>query len=617
MSSWMWESSPGAFTTMVGCAAATGYLSYRTLSAASSVVNGLESLSKGNADIFGSIYGPAIEGGAFALLTAASGVVYSSAKSWFETKFQQTVRVKSLDAINRFTPAEQQTKAVQTECNKLLQGRFSLQEFSRGFFSAVTALSGVGFSAYALSTASSGWPVAVVVSFVPLYMLHAVQHGRDKLKAMAATLEAQSRFGHLDWTSGATEQAIEIRVNKKTQEYTDFLREEKRQLDEKNRVPQTNQTRREAWLQPFNSLVLTGLSIHALSNAAYAYMTGTARANELGQYTMTIGALLAANTSFASLSTAISALIRELPIIRSVQTVLERTAGRTAPAQAVQQASLAAPEVNVSGPTYAYPPTNDKPTRHILENVTLRIGPGELVAIVGKSGCGKSTLAKLLAKVLEAPAGTITLDGKKLSDMSPDEAFGLLGFCQQKSVAVYSTTIRDNIRIGARGEISDAEILEHLEASGFAEDMRREKWTLDSVVGAWFENGIGLSGGQQTRLALSRVYATGARLVILDEPTANLDQERTDVILDKLFNQKDRTRIVIAHDFGIARNADRIVVIESGQVQDTGTHNELISRCPAYQRAFAAQATRLLGGFSDEEVAIVRRFANDPGEEQS
>jgi ATP-binding cassette subfamily B protein len=607
--SWIWRASPAACITLGVTSAVTSLLSYKILDTGRAVTNHLQALAAGKPEVLDSLYLVALEGGAFALLLATTAIAYNGTKSFFSTRLSQTVRSESLKAINKFTPAEHQDPTIVSECNMVLRGRFAMESFGTAVFETIAATAGVVSSVFALSQSASLLPVAIVTSFVPVYLLHAVHQGREKLAAMRQTNNAHGRFNYLDWNSGGAPPALEIKVHGKSEDLRVFLKQEKVKIDTVDRKPEIAQLRREAWLQPFNSLTLTALGMIELTKLAHLLIVSEVNSVDIGGYGMTIGALLAANSSFTALSSGFSALIKEFPTIRSVQAVIDKTADKD---DGVEQNGsngsqfAMAPEVIIKNLSYAYPTAGGKPAETVLHDVSLTIAPGELISIVGSSGCGKTTLMKLLCRVLAAPPRTVLIDDKPIEELTPKEASNTFGYSQQESVVIFATTLRDNVLIGARREMSDDEIMEHLTASGFAEDMRKKNWSLDNLVGSWFEGGIGLSGGQATRLALARLYATGAKLIALDEPTSNLDQDRTDKVLHRLLSQSTYTRIVIAHDYGVARKAGRVVVMKEGRIEDIGTHEELLVRCATYRDGFRAQAIRLVGELTDTEVEVIR-----------
>ncbi|HEY0378728.1 MAG TPA: ABC transporter transmembrane domain-containing protein [Pyrinomonadaceae bacterium] len=229
-------------------------------------------------------------------------------------------------------------------------------------------------------------------------------------------------------------------------------------------------------------------------------------------------------------------------------------------------------------------------TRSVLRGVSLRIPAGKMVALVGESGGGKSTLTKLLPRFHDPTSGAVLWDGTDLRAARVASLRGHIALVTQETV-LFNDTVRHNIAYG-RLDATDAEIEEAARVA-FAHDFIQELPAgYDTIVG---ERGIFLSGGQRQRLAIARAVLADAPVLILDEATSALDAESERLVQRALSNLiRDRTTIVIAHRLSTVRRADRIVVVESGRIIETGTHTELLARGGLYRRLYELQ-------FADEE----------------
>ncbi len=229
-------------------------------------------------------------------------------------------------------------------------------------------------------------------------------------------------------------------------------------------------------------------------------------------------------------------------------------------------------------------------TRSVLRDVSLRIEAGSMVALVGESGGGKSTLTKLLMRFHDPTTGKVRWDGTDLRDASVASLRKHLALVTQETV-LFNDTVRHNISYG-KPDATDAEIEEAARVA-FAHDFIRELPNgYETIVG---ERGIFLSGGQRQRLAIARAVLADAPVLILDEATSALDAESERLVQRALANLiKDRTTIVIAHRLSTVRRADLIVVMERGQIIETGTHTELLARDGHYRHLYELQ-------FADEE----------------
>ncbi len=222
-----------------------------------------------------------------------------------------------------------------------------------------------------------------------------------------------------------------------------------------------------------------------------------------------------------------------------------------------------------------------------IKDFTLEVEPGETVAIVGPSGAGKSTIFQLVERFYDPQAGTIRLDGIPLTKADPAEVRQRIAFVPQDGV-LFSANARDNLRYG-RWDASDEEIWEAARTANAESFLRDLPEGLDTYLG---ENGTRLSGGQQQRLAIARAVVRDAPILLLDEATSALDAESEQLVqqaLDRLMAQ--RTTLVIAHRLATVRGADRIVVMEDGQIVEQGTHAVLSEAGGLYAKLAKLQFT--------------------------
>lgn len=215
-----------------------------------------------------------------------------------------------------------------------------------------------------------------------------------------------------------------------------------------------------------------------------------------------------------------------------------------------------------------------------VDGFSLDIRPGETVALIGHSGSGKTTIANLVLRTLQPSAGEIAIDGHLASRVPLDWVRAQIALVPQDPYLFYGT-IADNLRL-AKADATDAELWAAAEAANIADFVRQSPDGLDTVVG---ERGTSLSGGQIQRLAIARALLKDAPVIVLDEPTSQIDLETESVIHEALERlTKDRTVILIAHRLKTVQSADRIVVMDAGRIVEQGAPTELAARGGVYAR---------------------------------
>ncbi|MFP2927287.1 ABC transporter ATP-binding protein [Pyxidicoccus sp. 3LG] len=231
---------------------------------------------------------------------------------------------------------------------------------------------------------------------------------------------------------------------------------------------------------------------------------------------------------------------------------------------------------------FAYPTRPDVP---VLQGLKLEMRPGEVVAVVGPSGAGKSTLASLLSRFYDPQGGVVLLDGHALTSLEPEWLRRNIGMVAQEP-QLFSCSIADNIRYG-RPEATDAEVEEAARAANAHAYIQRFPDGYGTQVG---ERGVQLSGGQKQRVAIARAVLKDPRLLILDEATSALDAESEHLVKDALERlMKGRTTLIIAHRLSTVASADRVLVLEGGNVIQSGTHAALMGQDGLYRRLVERQ----------------------------
>ena len=221
----------------------------------------------------------------------------------------------------------------------------------------------------------------------------------------------------------------------------------------------------------------------------------------------------------------------------------------------------------------------------VLHDVSLRVEPGRMVALVGTSGSGKSTIASLVPRLYDVDAGAVRIGGIDVRDLSFDTIRATVGMVTQDG-HLFHDTVRENLRF-ACPEATDDEVWAALDQAHLAPLVRSLPDGLDTVVG---ERGYRFSGGERQRMTIARLLLAGPRIVILDEATASLDTTSEAAVQAALTEAlAGRTALVIAHRLSTIRNADEILVVEDGRIVERGTHASLLAADGRYAELHRTQ----------------------------
>jgi len=213
-----------------------------------------------------------------------------------------------------------------------------------------------------------------------------------------------------------------------------------------------------------------------------------------------------------------------------------------------------------------------------LEDISVRVRPGETLGVVGRTGSGKSTLCNLLLRVYEPSAGLVLVDGRDVGAIALSALRRTIGYVPQDTF-LFSDTIRENIRFG-RPDAPDEDVLQASRIAGILEEIEAFPEGMDTLVG---ERGVTLSGGQKQRVAIARALLMDPSIVVLDDALSSVDTATEERIQQELKTAlKERTSIVVSHRISSIKHADQILVLDDGRVIERGTHEELIEKGGLY-----------------------------------
>lgn len=328
-------------------------------------------------------------------------------------------------------------------------------------------------------------------------------------------------------------------------------------------------------------LLIFGAIVFVLWLGAHAVIEGTMTGGELGQFILysaiVAGAIGALSEVIGDAQRAAGATERLLELLAVQSPIASPSMPLPLPPRRDQGAALALDRVS-----FHYP---SRPLTPALSNLSLAIKAGETVAIVGPSGAGKTSLFQLLLRFYDPQEGVIELDGIDIRQLDLHALRNAIGIVPQDTV-IFSANAMENIRYG-RPDASDEEVIAVAKLAAAHEFIERLPEGYQSFLG---ERGVRLSGGQRQRIAIARALLKNPPLLLLDEATSALDAESERLVQSALeAAMVNRTTLVIAHRLATVQSADRIIVMEHGQIVETGTHASLVAANGLYASLAALQ----------------------------
>ncbi|MEM6422451.1 MAG: ABC transporter transmembrane domain-containing protein, partial [Pseudomonadota bacterium] len=310
-------------------------------------------------------------------------------------------------------------------------------------------------------------------------------------------------------------------------------------------------------------------------------ISGTMSPGEMAQFVLfavfTAGAVGALSEVWGELQRAAGATERLIELLQIASPVSDN-------AKPAPEVSGRRGEITFDQVRFTYP---SRPEHAALDRVSFKVAPGETVALVGPSGAGKTTVLQLLTRFYDPDAGRILLDGTAIDAMGLEALRNQIAVVPQEPV-IFADSVRANIRFG-RPDATDAEVEAAAAAAAASEFIAKLPKGFDSWLG---ERGVLLSGGQKQRIAIARAILRDAPVLLLDEATSALDAESERAVqaaVERL--SAGRTTIAIAHRLATVKRADRILVLEDGQLVEEGTHDALVAREGLYARLARLQFT--------------------------
>ncbi|WP_437954616.1 ABC transporter transmembrane domain-containing protein [Sorangium sp. So ce119] len=429
-----------------------------------------------------------------------------------------------------------------------------------------SAIGGLGFLVY-----TSPRLTLLMLSVVPPVLVGAVIYGRKVRKLSRAVQDSLARSSEI-----AEEALSGIRtVRAFAAEKQEVARYAGQVADSFDRArTRVRASGAFSGLVTFAGYAATGL---VLWYGGHLVVTGSMT---IGKLTSFLVYTLLVAFSLAGLSDLWAAFMRALGAAERVFDLLDRTPAM--PLSGGLEPPCVQGKLELDRVKFSYPARRDVP---VLKGIDLSVRPGEVIALVGSSGAGKSTIASLLLRLYDPDEGRILLDGHDLRALSPSWLRRQIGIVAQEPI-LFATSVADNIRYGREGA-SDEEVEAAARAANAHDFIQRFPGGYRTLVG---ERGVQLSGGQKQRVAIARAVLKNPRLLVLDEATSALDTESEHLVkaaLDTLM--KGRTTLIIAHRLSTVMGADRVLVMDGGQIVQSGAHAALVAQDGLYRRLVERQ----------------------------
>ena len=454
---------------------------------------------------------------------------------------------------------------------------WQVPDFIRFMTFAVTAF--VGFFAAFIALIQFNIWIGVIVSIVAIpRLVSRAKFGRVKWAIWGSSVPSVRKLWYLDYILQEQTAVKEIRISQASKALIEKFKGIQNFILNENKKPLDSYLKF-SFLPPIiESVVLMLIAYNFLPSVMTGAMT-------IGSFTLLISLLQQLSIKAAWGSTYISLLFESSLYVGYFFEFLGLKNKMVENESQIEFNEITTPKIEFRNVSFGYTKKNLN-----IKNISFVINPGERVAFVGQNGAGKTTIIKLLCRFYDVTSGEILINDVNIKDIKLSNWYKFIGTLFQEFTK-YHFTVRENIVIGDPDRNDEPAMVEAARKSGALEFIEKFPNKFEQILGREYDDGEEISGGQWQKLAIARAFYESPPVLILDEPTSAIDAEAEYEIFTNLEEHyQNKTLILVSHRFSTVRNANKIYVIDNGEVIEQGSHDELMERNGKYANMFSIQA---------------------------